>query len=266
MALTPETLISRVQVNIPFPFLEKGYLDLFLEKGLNPEIGLDAYSLSNYQRREFTRTARAFIKARRRITLHAPFQDLLPGALDEMILRTSRRRLAQAFRLLPVFQPASIVCHLGYDAKLYLWDRANWLQRSAATWKEFAAVAATHGVTVMLENVYEDDPDLFVELLQLANAPNLQVCLDVGHLQAFGDGDYGRWLNTLWPHIGQLHLHDNQGDKDDHLALGQGTVPLDFVLNFLARRDRQPMVTLEPHQEGSLAPSLEYLSQIWPWG
>ena len=118
----------------------------------------------------------------------------------------------------------------------------------------------------MLENVYEDDPDLFVELLQLANAPNLQVCLDVGHLQAFGDGDYGRWLNTLWPHIGQLHLHDNKGDKDDHLALGRGTVPLDFVLNFLARRDRQPMVTLEPHQEGSLAPSLEYLSQIWPWG
>ena len=36
MALTAEALISRVQVNIPFPFLGEGYLDLFLDRGLNP--------------------------------------------------------------------------------------------------------------------------------------------------------------------------------------------------------------------------------------
>jgi len=263
--MTPEALISRVQVNIPFPFLGQGYLELFLERGLNPEIGLDAYSLSHFSRRDFTRVARAFIKARRRLTLHGPFQDLLPGALDELILAASRRRLGQAFRLLPVFKPATIVCHLGWDAKLYQWDRQNWLARSAATWKELTAQAASQRVAVMVENVYETDPDLFVELLALVAAPNFQVCLDVGHLQAFGDGDYDRWLHTLWPHIGQLHLHDNKGDQDAHLALGQGTVPLATVLNFLADRDRQPLVTLEPHQEGSLEPSLAYLAQIWPW-
>ena len=211
MALTPEALISRVQVNIPFPFLGKGYLDLFLDRGLNPEIGLDAYSLSNFSRRDFSQVARAFHQARRRLTLHAPFQDLLPGALDEMILYSSRRRLGQAFRLLPVFKPVTIVCHLGFDAKLYQWERREWLKRSAATWKEFTALAALHGVSVMVENVYETDPDLFVQLLTLVNAPNLQVCLDVGHLQAFGGGDYDRWLHTLWPVIGQLHLHDNRG-------------------------------------------------------
>ena len=117
----------------------------------------------------------------------------------------------------------------------------------------------------MVENVYETDPDLFVELLNLVKAPNFQVCLDVGHLQAFGDGDYDRWLHTLWPHIGQLHLHDNRGDHDSHLALGRGTVPLELVLNFLAERNRQPLVTLEPHHEGSLEPSLDYLAKIWPW-
>lgn len=265
MAMTPEALISRVQVNIPFPFLGQGYLELFLERGLNPEIGLDAFSLSHFSRRDFTRVARAFIKARRRLTLHGPFQDLLPGALDELILAASRRRLSQAFRLLPVFKPATIVCHLGWDAKLYQWDRQNWLARSAATWKELTAQAASQGVAVMVENVYETDPDLFVELLALVAAPNFQVCLDVGHLQAFGDGDYDRWLHTLWPYIGQLHLHDNRGDQDAHLALGEGTVPLATVLNFLADRDRQPLVTLEPHQEGSLEPSLAYLAQIWPW-
>jgi sugar phosphate isomerase/epimerase len=265
MALTAEALISRVQVNIPFPFLGQGYLELFLERGLNPEIGLDARSLANFPRRDFTRMARVFHQARRRITLHAPFQDLLPGALDEIILAASRRRLGQAFRLLPVFKPVSIVCHLGYDARFYQWARPDWLEKSAATWRDFAALAAAQQVTVMVENVYETDPDLFLELIALVNAPNLQVCLDVGHLQAFGGGGYDGWLDALWPHIGQLHLHDNQGDFDAHLALGQGTVPLKKVLHFLAARDRQPVVTLEPHQEGSLWPSLEYLSTIWPW-
>jgi sugar phosphate isomerase/epimerase len=265
MALTVEDLISRVQVNIPFPFLGKGYLDLFLDRGLNPEIGLDCHSLGHYPRRDFVAVARAFRQARRRLTLHAPFQDLLPGALDEIILQASRRRLRQAFRLLPVFKPVTIVCHLGYDAKLYHWERQEWLARSAATWQEFTALAAAQGVTVMVENVYETDPELFLELLTLVHAPNFQVCLDVGHLQAFGGGDFDGWLQALWPHVGQLHLHDNRGDHDTHLALGQGTAPLEMVLNFLASRDRQPLVTLEPHQEGSLAPSLEYLATIWPW-
>jgi sugar phosphate isomerase/epimerase len=265
MALTAEALISRVQVNIPFPFLGEGYLDLFLDRGLNPEIGLDARSLGHYPRRDFTRMARAFHRARRRLTLHAPFQDLLPGALDEIILNSSRRRLRQAFRLLPVFKPVTIVCHLGYDAKFYQWERQEWLARSAATWKEFTVLAAAQRVTVMIENVYETDPDLFLELITLVNAPNFQVCLDVGHLRAFGGGDFDLWLHTLWPFVGQLHLHDNRGEIDEHLALGQGTVPLEMVLHFLAARDRRPLVTLEPHQEGSLAPSLQYLATIWPW-
>jgi len=265
MALTPEALISRVQVNIPFSYLGEGYLDLFLARRLNPEIGLDACSLGRFPRRDFSRVARAFRQAGRRLTLHAPFQDLLPGAKDALILAATRRRLQQAFRLLPVFKPATIVCHLGYEARFYQGEREAWLERSAATWREFAALAAPHGVTVMLENVYETDPDLFPELLSLVDAPNVRLCLDVGHLQAFGGGDFHRWLHTLWPYIGQLHLHDNRGDLDAHLALGQGTVPLADVLNFLAAKDRQPLVTLEPHQEGSLEPSLAYLAKIWPW-
>src|SRR5208283_1544382 len=76
MAITVAALASQVQVNIPFPYLLRGYLERFLELGLNPEIGLDAYSLSRYPPRVFRQAARAFQAASRRITLHAPFQDL----------------------------------------------------------------------------------------------------------------------------------------------------------------------------------------------
>jgi sugar phosphate isomerase/epimerase len=265
MGISPELMVSRVQVNIPFPFLLNGYLSLFLTKGLNPEIGLDAGSLSRYSPQTFRHIARAFQQAGRRITLHAPFQDLAPGALDDEVLGASRRRLRQAFRWLPVFRPAAIVCHLGYEARHYRWDLENWAARSAATFKELTGLAAQHDVTVMLENVYESEKELFVEVISRVQAENLKICLDVGHLLAFGDGDFAGWLEALWPHIGHLHLHDNQGDYDHHLALGTGKVPIDYVLNFLKEKGVAPLVTLEPHQEGSLAPSLDYLAKIWPW-
>jgi sugar phosphate isomerase/epimerase len=258
-------LKSQVQVNIPFPYLGRGYLELFLELGLNPEIGIYADNLSRYAPAAFRRVARAFQAANRRITMHAPFQDLLPGALDDAILAASRRRLRQAFRFLPVFRPVSVVCHLGYEARYYGGDTSKWLARATATWQELAARAAAHGVTVMLENVYETGPELHLEIIRRVGAANLRVCLDVGHLYAFGGGDLSRWLETLAPVIGQLHLHDNHGGADEHLALGAGSIPLQEILQFFADRGRQPLITLEPHQEDSLQPSLDFLAQIWPW-
>jgi sugar phosphate isomerase/epimerase len=91
------------------------------------------------------------------------------------------------------------------------------------------------------------------------------VCFDLGHLLAFSTGDFPLWLETLAPVIGHLHLHDNHGDHDSHLALGAGRVPLRETLDYLARLGRRPLITLEPHQEGSLDPSLDYLAGIWPW-
>ncbi|MEW6387087.1 MAG: sugar phosphate isomerase/epimerase family protein [Thermodesulfobacteriota bacterium] len=263
--ITPEALVRRVQVNIPFSFLADSYLPKFLEGGLNPEIGLDAFSMAYYPKGTFQQIARAFKSAGRRITLHAPFQDLAPGALDEWVRNATRSRLHQAFRFLPVFKPATIVCHLGYEDRHYQWNRKEWLACSNATWQEFTKLAAAQRVTVMLENVYETDPTLFLEVISRVNSPNLKVCLDVGHLLAFGGGDFTLWLETLWPVIGQLHLHDNSGEDDTHQALGTGKVPLQYVLDFMAARGSQPLITLEPHQEGSLTPSLAYLSQIWPW-
>jgi len=265
MGISVAALVARIQVNIPFPFLQTGYLEKFLRRGLNPEIGLDAYSLDHYPPRAFRRVARAFHGAGHHITLHGPFQDLAPGALDDGVLAASRRRLRQACRYLPLFKPRALVCHLGYESHHYLWDQERWLARCAATFKELAGLAAASGVPVMLENVYETDPGLFIEVLNRTGAPNLKVCFDVGHLLAFSTGDFPLWLKTLTPVIGHLHLHDNHGDGDNHLALGTGRVPLKETLDYLAAHGCRPSVTLEPHQEGSLEPSLDYLAGIWPW-
>ena len=44
MGITPAALLAQVQVNLPFPYLQAGYLEKFLRRGLNPEIGLEGRS------------------------------------------------------------------------------------------------------------------------------------------------------------------------------------------------------------------------------
>lgn len=256
---------SLVQVNVPFGRLWDHFLPLFLEQRLNPEIGLDAASLDRFHRRDFAAVAERLHAAGLHLTLHAPFQDLLPGALDRKILAATRARLQQAFDLLPVFQPRSIVCHLGYEDRHYRGVEEQWLHHSLGTWQPLAAAAAAVGAKLALENVYETRPQLLQQLFQRLQAPNTCLCLDVGHLLAFGGGDFHQWLATLGPLVGQLHLHDNHGQADEHLALGQGRVPLTQVLAYFAAHPEPPLITLEPHQENSLWPSLTFLAQHWPW-
>ncbi len=256
---------ARVQINAPFGMLWERYLPLFLEQRLNPEIGLDAPSLDRFSRRDFARVADQLHQAGLSITLHGPFQDLVPGALDAKILAASRSRLQDAFDLLDIFQPRSIVCHMGYETRHYQGLEERWLAHSVATWEPLAEQAARHGTLVALENVYETQPTLVRELFTRLQPPNICFCLDVGHVQAFGGGNFSEWLHEVGNLVGQLHLHDNNGALDEHLALGKGVIPLPLIMSFFAAHNQAPLVTLEPHQEDSLLPSLEFLAANWPW-
>ncbi len=256
---------AKVQINAPFGMLWERYLPLFLAEHLNPEVGLDALSLDRFTRHDFMKVADKLHQAGLQISLHGPFQDILPGAIDSRILAASRARLQDAFDLLEIFQPRSIVCHIGYESRHYQGLEGRWLDHSVATWEPLAAQAAQYGCLLALENVYETQPELIKELFDRLQAPNIRMCLDVGHLQAFGGGDFQKWLEMLGSLVGQLHLHDNSGGGDEHLGLGQGIIPFPKILGFFAGNNFAPLITLEPHHENSLLPSLEYLAANWPW-
>ena len=84
--------------------------------------------------------------------------------------------------------------------------------------------------------------------------------------QVQGRAPLEEWLDVLGPFIGQLHLHDNGGKKDDHLALGRGRIDFRPLFAFLkAERPRPPVVTMEVHRYDDIWASLEFLERLWPW-
>jgi sugar phosphate isomerase/epimerase len=266
--LTPPALelLQQVQINIPFKMLYDTYLDRFLEYRLNPEIGIDAEALERFDLSDYQRIAEKIHARRLSITLHGPFVDLAVGSTDPAIRAATRNRFEQLQELVPIFGPTAVVCHAGYDWKRYSYFRDDWVENSLETWSWLAGSLLEQGSRLMLENVYENNPRDMRRILQLLENHGVGFCLDTGHLNAFGQGDLKQWLEDLGPYIGQLHLHDNNGSDDEHLALGRGKIDFKLLFSYLISHNLpRPIITLEPHQEADLWPSLAYLANVWPW-
>lgn len=252
-------VIQKVQVNVPFTMLVETWMDTFLSLGLNPEIGIDAVSLETYSKSEFKNIADRFHDAGRRITVHGPFMDLSPASPDPGIRELSIKRYDQLLEVIPVLKPVTVVGHCGYDKKRHHLIMDEWFEGTVDFWGRVAAALKGYGVALMLENVYEEHPDEILSVVAALDTPGVGVCLDVGHMNVFSTASLSTWLETLGSHIGQLHLHDNKGDFDLHLPVGEGVVDFRRVFGFVD--SKRPVLTLEPHEEQDLYRSLAYLNQ-----
>ena len=255
-------ITSKCFINAPFEQLLEGrLLKLFLTNQLQPEIGLEGKCLWDHKTATFQKIADSFFKQDLKCTLHAPFFDLVPGGSDLRILEVTREKLTRAFALLMVFQPASIVCHLGFEENKHRGKFDNWLSTSLETWHPLLDIADQAGTRVMFENTYEITPDVHRELFEKLDAPHLGFCLDTGHVSAFAHTGWHPWMNELSPWLGQLHLHDNDGIGDNHIALGQGIFDFVEFFNSLHNQPVFPLLTLEPHSEDDLWQSLAYIQE-----
>lgn len=262
-----EKILRSVQINIPFTMLWDRYADVFLSRGLNPEIGIDAAALDRFSATEFGEMAARFRMRGLRVTLHGPFSDLSPGSVDPMIRSVTRKRFEQLIEVVPLFRPISVVCHAGYEWKRYGYLHEEWFRQSVETWRWFAEEINSCGSRLMLENVYEAGPEDLAPLFEALRPQDVGFCLDTGHQAAFSRSSLGSWLRGLGQNLAQVHLHDNCGDQDQHLALGYGRIDFPTLFRFLETHfsGSLPIITLEPHTEEALQPSLAYLSAIWPW-
>ena len=264
--MTKDDLIKQVQVNVPYRMLKEGYLEKFLEYGLNPEIGFDGAVLDLITASDAERIAGEFHRAGRTITLHAPFMDLSPGSPDPAVQNVCRKRYDQVANLVPLFKPLCMVCHAGYDHRRYRTIREKWVEKSLELWNPLAEGLKKAGTRLMLENVYERDPSEILPLIMNLKPHDVGFCLDIGHHAVFSEAPLSEWVQSMSSHMRQIHLNDNNGDHDTHLALGSGNIDIQgFFRELYSLKIRLLAVTLEPHREEDLQPSLDHLTTVWPW-
>ena len=257
-------ILKKIHAHMPYHLLSR-YLPMILEKKLNLEIYFSHYTLANLDKDECRKTAGILNDAGLKVTFHAPFMDLRPGALDDSIRKTSLDRIRQAFDLAPFFRPLKIVCHPSFDDRYYVNCDDLWLENSVGFWRQLLGQAAEAGAVIALENVYEKEPGILRRLLDALGSDQVCFCFDTGHFNVFARAPFAEWMEQLGPYIGHLHLHDNFGRFDEHLPVGSATFEFAALFAALKKIPVRPTVTLEAHAQEHLWQSIANLQKMPLW-
>lgn len=194
------------------------------------ECGYDGWEISaegNYRLdvlENFARIRDVLDSTKLKVTVHAPFTDLNLASLNYPIYRESIRQIR-----LCVENAAEITdrvtIHPGYlsPAGKLIPEKVWELQKSALV--EIGSFSADYGILTCLENMIDIDEFLCRNCEEIfgmtEGIEGIGVTFDVGHANTVGE--VNAFLNRI-KDVHHVHLHDNHGIHDEHLALGNGSI------------------------------------------
>jgi len=246
-------------VHVPYNRIGE-YLDFINENRINLEIFFSASHLDKIKKHDIVILLEK-LEYKPSLTIHAPFMDLSPGAVDKKIREITIKRFIQVFYVAEAIRPKVIVFHSGYEKWKYAHRIDVWLEGSLKTWKPFLKRAAEIGTKIAIENIFEDDPTNLRLLMEKLGSEMFGVCFDTGHCNLFTRVPLEEWITQLKPYIIELHLHDNNKTFDEHLAIGDGT--FDFETLFTNLKDKDLVYAVEAHSAKDTITSIRRLQKYF---
>jgi sugar phosphate isomerase/epimerase len=148
-------------------------------------------------------------------------------AMDEV------KRALESAEQIPI---NACILHLGQKGDP--WDTRA-LENSLTAIEHLKAFAHPLGVRILIENLQNDitSPEHILEILRVGHFDRVGVCLDIGHAHlSRPENNIGidEAFEFLKPRIAQIHLHDNNGQHDNHLWPGGGTIDWNNVAKQVA--------------------------------
>jgi len=153
--------------------------------------------------------------------------------------RLSKNRLItqinHTFDLASDLNATHITSHIGSFSKQVIWSdsREEHLKRSIESILLISEIADTHHIQFAIENLITlpehstyhfigDNINDFSEIFSSVNSEFVGLCLDLGHANLNEGGI--EYIKKFGERIFCLHYHDNEGNKDEHLEIGDGNI------------------------------------------
>jgi sugar phosphate isomerase/epimerase len=250
-----------IHAHVPFARLGE-LLPYAIANRINPEVYLPAESLDRIVWEELAAHAEALKSAGLATSIHSPFMDLNPGAMDTSIRAATRRRIQQVMKAAELLRPRVIVVHPGYDEQHHGENRLEWLKNSIDFWREFVPQARELGTILAVENIFEKEPSTLKALLDEVDDPCFRHCFDIGHWNMFKTGTLEEWFKELGSYIAESHIHDNNGKIDEHLPVGDGSIDFARFFPLLHRYAPDAVWTIEAHSTERLQRALKNIQKF----
>ncbi len=193
------------------------------------------------------------------ISVHGPFSDLNPASLIDPIWQETIRQINTCVELSAEFTDV-VVVHPGVVSPLGNQLPEQVWQRNVEALKIICDHAQDYGVRICLENMPNMEkllcrtPEELFGMVEAVGRDNLGTTCDVGHANT--NKNVAKFLQEM-KRISHVHIHDNKGVHDQHLAIGDGTVDWERALFALKGFDGLMVIEGRNLEEGKR--SLKFL-------
>lgn len=135
--------------------------------------------------------------------------------------KTAEKEFKKTIAAMELLGSNLIVAHIGNTGDPFTETSLNAFFKSLDV---LLAAVQKNGINIALENIVSElsSYDIIESVLKRFNNQNLVVCLDVGHSKIAGGISNG--IERFGGKILSLHIHDNNGIKDEHLVPGTGII------------------------------------------
>ncbi|MBN1879085.1 sugar phosphate isomerase/epimerase [bacterium] len=180
------------------------------------------------------------------LVVHGPFIGVSYCHPDHLFRQAVQQRLDMTREVSIRLDADTLVMHSGLSSdveKFNIMD--DWIKETVSFWKREIPRYAEAGVSVVLENIVDDNPVFLKNVIDQVDHPNLKICLDTGHVNVWSSISLDEWLEELGTRIAHVHLHNNDGRKDQHAGLDGGTMNLRHSLKRIAKDLPETTISLE---------------------
>lgn len=217
--------------------------------------------------------ARALLDGYRgRLGIHGPFWGLSLANPDPDLRALVTRRMEQGLAVCEALGATQMVIHSPYSTWMHnnldniVSARQEVVDLVHATLDPVIARAEAAGITMVLENIEDKDPDARCDLARSFDSAAVKVSVDTGHAH-YAHGSTGAppvdyFISRAGGLLEHVHLQDADGYADRHWAIGKGTVNWPAVFAALERSTGNPRLILELRKKDGILPSAEYLGGL----
>jgi len=179
------------------------------------------------------------------ISMHGVYEDLYPASRDPKIVEVTEKRFKGSLDIAKKVGAEAVIFHPNYNPLVRTAAyRKEWIQHSIKFWKGFLKNLKGN-MTILLENLWEDEPSILKEVIDGVSSKKLKLCLDTGHVNTSSKVPMVKWLELLGKRIGYVHLSDNNGWEDQHLPLGEGNIKWEEFFEIMKNMGLKPDMCIE---------------------
>lgn len=186
-----------------------------------------------------------------------------PHRWDRFYVQELKKTFEKCLVVAEELEASAVIYHSMYMPGLTFWKYKDWQECQVDLWSNVTQKAKEKGITVVIENIVDENPKNIFDIIHNVNTDNLKTCLDFGHLNLISSNISSvEWIESLEKHLYSVHVHNNNGRYDSHNSIENGTIDYEVIFEKLLEVNISPKIAIETFNLEYARSSLDIINNI----